>query len=149
MDAERGTGVSKSKYESARKAVNRISRLRRRMNQINRFNKTVNQASEVSAIEWAIPILEQYVLDTYGEKPAERYSYYKHEKRLILARLLADDGDECYLCHKTIPPHEMSIDHIVPLSKGGLDEYSNYALAHLKCNMAKGNALVDYMRDAA
>ena len=54
------------------------------------------------------------------------------------------DGYVCHLCDKkTDPtksyPHPMSptVDHVVPLSKGGLHERSNCRTAHARCNWAK------------
>lgn len=34
---------------------------------------------------------------------------------------------------------EITFDHKVPISKGGLDELSNFGLAHYECNQSKGN----------
>lgn len=51
----------------------------------------------------------------------------------------------CRLCSQSIDPslprrHAMgaTIDHIVPLSLGGLDEPTNVQAAHWSCNRAKG-----------
>ena len=56
------------------------------------------------------------------------------------------DGGKCQICKKRIDlsvkwPHRnsMSVDHIVPLSKGGTDEASNVRAAHLGCNSRRGN----------
>lgn len=35
-------------------------------------------------------------------------------------------------------PKFASIDHIVPLAKGGTNEISNLQIAHLHCNLSKG-----------
>jgi len=56
------------------------------------------------------------------------------------------DGGKCQICLKRIDlsvkwPHRnsMSVDHIVPLSKGGTDEAANVRAAHLGCNSRRGN----------
>ena len=56
------------------------------------------------------------------------------------------DGWQCQLCRKKVnkrlkhpDPMCASIDHIVPISKGGTDMRANVQLAHLVCNMSKGN----------
>lgn len=36
-------------------------------------------------------------------------------------------------------PRSASLDHILPLSKGGTHTYENVQLAHLNCNVSKGN----------
>lgn len=38
-----------------------------------------------------------------------------------------------------------TIDHIIPLSRGGLHSYANVQIAHWLCNVAKGNKLPDEM----
>lgn len=56
------------------------------------------------------------------------------------------DGWRCRLCGKPVPqdrqaPHPLSatLDHIIPLAKGGAHEPKNVQLAHFACNSAKGD----------
>lgn len=56
------------------------------------------------------------------------------------------DGWRCSLCDKPIDrdahytdPQSLSIDHVIPLSKGGTDTLDNLRAAHMGCNAAKGN----------
>jgi 5-methylcytosine-specific restriction endonuclease McrA len=58
------------------------------------------------------------------------------------------DGWRCQLCRKAVnsrkrwpDPMCASIDHIVPITKGGTDVRANVQLAHLRCNISKGNRL--------
>ena len=44
----------------------------------------------------------------------------------------------CYLCEKSIEFGNDSIDHKIPLSRGGNSLYENLAVAHRKCNSIKG-----------
>lgn len=45
----------------------------------------------------------------------------------------------CGLCNSSVKLSRMTIDHIVPLSQGGLHEYANVQPAHGLCNHVKGN----------
>ena len=54
------------------------------------------------------------------------------------------DGWVCQICGRKINrrlkypnPHSGSIDHIVPLSKGGSDAPANVQATHLRCNVGK------------
>jgi 5-methylcytosine-specific restriction endonuclease McrA len=44
----------------------------------------------------------------------------------------------CALCHLPLGG-DMTLDHIVPLCKGGADSFENTQTTHLKCNEAKGD----------
>lgn len=62
------------------------------------------------------------------------------------------DGWRCGICSKKINqdlayPHQMSVslDHVIPLSKGGGHLRNNVQAAHLKCNVHKG-ADADYVQ---
>ena len=46
---------------------------------------------------------------------------------------------KCGICSKFVEQKDKSIDHIRPLSKGGTHTWDNVQLAHLKCNIKKGN----------
>ena len=56
-----------------------------------------------------------------------------------IAVLAERDGGRCGICHKKVNRTERSIDHILPVSKGGAHSYANTRLVHLKCNIARGN----------
>lgn len=43
----------------------------------------------------------------------------------------------CYLCFKTIEFGQDSLDHKTSASRGGTNEYSNLAIAHVSCNKKK------------
>lgn len=64
-------------------------------------------------------------------------AYYRKIKR----RLLRQTND-CGICGKAITlMKEATIDHIIPLSRGGGDRISNLRLAHGSCNSLRGNKL--------
>jgi len=58
-----------------------------------------------------------------------------------LDMVYARDRAICSLCHQHVKRAEASVDHIVPLSKGGEHSYKNVALAHFICNVRKNNRL--------
>lgn len=62
------------------------------------------------------------------------------------AEVFERDGWICGLCHEPVDPDlahpdpmSKSLDHIVPLTRGGGHVRSNVQLAHLVCNVSKGN----------
>jgi 5-methylcytosine-specific restriction endonuclease McrA len=62
-----------------------------------------------------------------------------------LQEIALRDGLRCF-CGDVVDmalewPHPMSksLDHVVPLSQGGLHDPSNVRLAHLHCNTLRGN----------
>ena len=44
----------------------------------------------------------------------------------------------CYLCLKSIEFRQDSLEHRIPLSRGGDNEYNNLKIAHRSCNCKKG-----------
>src|SRR5699024_4154233 len=72
----------------------------------------------------------------------------KHEAGITREALRLRDGDECNICGEvmdfnsytrtTRPKTSASVDHILPLSRGGGHTWENVALCCLVCNMRKG-----------
>lgn len=67
--------------------------------------------------------------------------------------LMERDGGRCQLCRgkvrgdKRFPhPKSPSVDHIIPLSRGGTHERRNCQLAHLICNSLKSDGGSDQLR---
>lgn len=52
----------------------------------------------------------------------------------------------CYLCFKKIKFGEDSLEHKIPLSRGGTNFYANLAIAHIRCNISKANKTVKEYR---
>lgn len=60
------------------------------------------------------------------------------------------DGWVCYLCNELVDreaiwpaPLMPSLDHVVPISRGGEHSRANTRCAHLVCNLRKGDRLLD------
>ena len=47
----------------------------------------------------------------------------------------------CYYCGQSIPPRELTMDHIVPIARGGRSTKGNVVTACKKCNTAKKQLL--------
>jgi len=57
-------------------------------------------------------------------------------------------GFNCYLCEKPfLKMSDITFDHVIPISKGGMDELDNYRLAHLYCNQEKSNMTIEEFND--
>lgn len=61
-------------------------------------------------------------------------------------RLLKLRGNRCHICGRLIDlklsgmhPMGFTIDHLLPVSRGGTNEISNLHVAHRRCNTARGN----------
>lgn len=52
------------------------------------------------------------------------------------------DNYTCYLCCKVVKKGDESLDHVVPLTRGGTHTYDNLRLAHRSCNSRKGARLL-------
>ena len=62
-----------------------------------------------------------------------------YQRRTALSRraLFARDDHRCQYCGTCSDP--LSVDHVVPRSRGGLDTWENVTTACLRCNVHKGN----------
>ena len=56
-----------------------------------------------------------------------------------IKNLIKRDGNICYLCGKVLTEKTISIDHIIPQSIKPINNISNLALVHEKCNRRKKN----------
>lgn len=92
------------------------------------------------------------VPEPWSDQRRARY----HKRRALKRKLPADnirprevyerDGWICQICMQPVDetvkwpdPMSPSLDHVTPLSKGGHHVWENVALAHLDCNVRKGD----------
>ncbi|HEV2968692.1 MAG TPA: HNH endonuclease, partial [Pirellulales bacterium] len=58
----------------------------------------------------------------------------RFNRRNIFAR----DGNQCQYCGRHFPTSELSLDHVVPRSRGGDTCWENIVCACVSCNVKKG-----------
>lgn len=68
-----------------------------------------------------------------------RRKFTSQERRNIYIR----DKGICGICGRFVPPDCFTIDHIIPISKGGTYDYDNLQCCCKKCNQLKDDALPD------
>jgi hypothetical protein len=116
-------------YPEAKKRSAYVAGTTRRVN-----NVTLEQAVEMA--------LKAPKIATPDRKAERRYSV-KHRKSAV-ASLRHRDGDKCKWCKELmvfrgeIGLMSATIEHIIPLNRGGLDNLNNIALAYKKCNNERG-----------
>jgi len=79
--------------------------------------------------ELAVPKIVRLLL--YDRLPKKRV---KFNRRNIYAR----DHSRCQYCGKQFPTSELSLDHVVPRSRGGKSTWENIVCACVACNVRKG-----------
>lgn len=86
---------------------------------------------------WLIEQRRRAITKAAKQNPTtrRRAQFGRHRDRLMLA-LIERDGYECACCGST---EDITIDHIIPLSKGGDDELNNLRLLCRSCNSRKGD----------
>lgn len=107
-----------------------------------------------------------YCSDKCRLKKARRKKYLSRDQRITmngkadysisLARLIKRDDNRCHICGEICNTDDYiitdegyflagndypSIDHVQPLSKGGMHAWDNVRLAHRRCNSLKSNKI--------
>src|SRR5882724_5177906 len=69
-----------------------------------------------------------------------RSGYYGKTLNRAAVKLLlaARDTPCCHYCARALPLGRLTIDHRIPIIRGGTDDHSNLVLACLTCNAQKG-----------
>ena len=62
----------------------------------------------------------------------------KRSIRLSRNGVFARDEHRCQYCDRRLPSAQLSLDHVIPRSRGGTTSWENVVCACLKCNVKKG-----------
>lgn len=89
-----------------------------------------NDALQVRSVSMSMPFPSIVRLSVYVRVPF---------KKIILSRknILRRDGHRCLYCGRGDIP--LTLDHVVPLSRGGEESWENLVCACVKCNNRKGD----------
>ena len=55
------------------------------------------------------------------------------------------DGMICGICGKPLERSDFTVDHIIPISKGGGHVFGNVHSAHRICNIRRGTKPLDFL----
>lgn len=88
------------------------------------------------AREWARRNLEKVEDHTRNRRARIRNAFVE---RVEIAVVRERDKGLCGICGAPVSRGEESLDHIVPLARGGEHSYRNVQLAHLSCNKRKND----------
>lgn len=83
-------------------------------------------------MDWEIDIDEEQIRKERGKaRELRKQNWWKNR----IARGV------CHYCEKTVPPKELTLDHIVPVARGGRSTKGNCVPACKDCNNQKKNLL--------
>jgi 5-methylcytosine-specific restriction endonuclease McrA len=108
------------------------------------------QKAMILWIQEKVDILESHeifirsVRNMYSAPAVLRLRYYikpRQYRRVRLCRenIFLRDNFKCQYCGKEFPHKELTLDHVMPLSRGGPKSWKNLVSACHKCNHKKGS----------
>lgn len=87
--------------------------------------------------------INSHLTDNHHIRRAKHYGV--HWEQVDILKIYERDNFQCGLCGKKVDlslpyPDKLSasLDHVIPLSKGGTHTEKNVQLSHLHCNLSKG-----------
>ncbi len=66
----------------------------------------------------------------------------RQEVKFSRGNIYIRDRNRCQYCGRRFQTAELSLDHVIPISRGGRSTWENVVCACLNCNVRKGNKLV-------
>ena len=76
------------------------------------------------------------------------YRRIPHQTRALSRKnILLRDRNTCQYCGESLPPSELTLDHVVPRSRGGNSTWENLVACCHACNRRKGNRLLSEIDD--
>ena len=85
----------------------------------------------ISAVNFEIQVPRVIRLLVFDRVPKQTIRFNRRN-------LFARDGNRCQYCGKSFPTSELSLDHVVPKSRGGETCWENIVCSCVACNVQKG-----------
>lgn len=99
------------------------------------LSEVMSQVQKITTPSFEIAVPEVIMLTEFSRFPPRQL---KFSRKNIYLR----DSHTCQYCGKVPKKEELTIDHVLPRSRGGKTTWENVVLACIKCNMRKGNKLL-------
>ena len=95
------------------------------------FEERDEQEDWINSVNFSIEVPRVIRLLRYDRVPQH---VVKFNRRNIFLR----DKNHCQYCKRRFPASQLSLDHVIPSSRGGRTTWENIVSACLKCNVGKG-----------
>ena len=86
----------------------------------------------INTVRFRIRIPEVVILRVFN-------GFVRQEVRFSRRNIFERDKNTCQYCGQRMPKTELTLDHVVPRSRGGIDSWDNLVLACMPCNVRKGS----------
>lgn len=63
----------------------------------------------------------------------------RRQVRFTRRNIFFRDRNRCQFCGQVFPYRDLNLDHVIPLSRGGVSSWENVVCACVSCNSRKGN----------
>jgi 5-methylcytosine-specific restriction endonuclease McrA len=89
----------------------------------------------VGMVNGLIRVPRVILLTSYDRLP-------KRQIRFSRNNIYLRDKSTCQYCHKSLPRSDLTLDHVIPRSRGGKTTWDNVVAACFRCNVKKGGHLL-------
>jgi len=149
--------LSDEKRERLRKRDSELSRERYKANpdkyrEYKRIERLQNPGVNYQKVkEWRLENLDKF--REQKRRRRARKAGNGPVENIESSKIYNRDNWRCQICHKKVNeklkwphPNSASLDHVIPLSKGGSHTKQNVQLTHLKCNASIGDRGIKQLR---
>lgn len=95
-------------------------------------SQTAQTGRRIYAATCSLCIPEIIVLSTFNGR-------FSKEVRFSRRNIFERDDNRCQYCGGKFERSELTLDHVVPRSRGGTSTWNNIVLACIRCNLRKGD----------
>lgn len=101
---------------------------------LEQITKTPGKCKSYYPVDTSVTEIEPDI-NVGNKKKVKRKQYSENQRKIIYQRA---DG-RCQLCGRKIEFNNMTVDHIIPISKGGSNDMDNTEATCFPCNQFKSN----------
>lgn len=114
----------------------------RQVSAVSARNAAYYEANRESEIQRALAYARGPGKSAKAARDSARFALTRgapNAERFTLDEIYERDGRICHLCSKPVDRQQATMDHVIPVTKGGPHTRANVKLAHRGCNTRKGN----------
>lgn len=99
-------------------------------------------------LDFLVALLPKMTKDKIIRQAVKKY-YNRHKEKIYRTKpvlrhqILIEQKHECFFCHKYLFSKDATLEHKIPILRGGTNDESNLCVSCTRCNNEKGAMTVD------